>query len=98
MPAPLDESREFLQLGDADGGLHIGRLQVVADVRVDVLVIVPVRQMTKLPVESLAAGVFFSGFTPAIASPVTERFDDGLQLRRVRENAPALAHRDMVRR
>src|SRR5688572_22354578 len=97
MPAPLDESRELLQLGDADGGLHIGRLQIVADVRVDVLVIVPVRQITKVPVESLATGVFLSGITPAIASPVTERFDDGLHLRRVREHTPALAHRDMVR-
>ena len=43
LPVPfprLDEARKLLQLGAADGGLHVGDLQVVAEVRIDVLVIV----------------------------------------------------------
>ena len=38
-----DEVVEPVELGDADRGLHVGRLQVVAEVRVDVLVVVAVR-------------------------------------------------------
>ena len=56
-------------------------LQVVADVRVDVLVVVAVRQVAELPVEALAAGVVLARVAPAVAAPVAERLDERLELR-----------------
>src|ERR1035437_3921007 len=50
--AGLDESVELLRLGQPDGGLQVRHLQVVADVGVDVLVIVAVRQFAGLPLEA----------------------------------------------
>ena len=47
----------LLQLLPADGRLHVERLEVVAEVAVDVLVVVAVRQVAELPAEALAAGV-----------------------------------------
>ena len=41
--APGDELIEFLELGATNGGLHIRHLEVVADVTVNVFVIVAVR-------------------------------------------------------
>ena len=55
--AGLDEAGEFLQLGAADGGLHVGDLQVVAEVGVDVLVVVAEGQLAELLAEAVAAGV-----------------------------------------
>ena len=53
----LDEPGQFLQLRDADRRLHVGQLQVVADVRVGVFVVVAAGQFAELPVEAFAAGV-----------------------------------------
>src|SRR5262249_8754050 len=39
----FDELRQFRKLGQADRGLHVGRLEVVADVRINVFVIVALR-------------------------------------------------------
>ena len=66
----------FSQLRHADGRLHVGELQVVADVRVGVLVVVAVGQVAELPVEALAAGVVLARLAPAVAAPVAERFDE----------------------
>src|SRR5687768_3306752 len=97
VPAALNEAWKLLEPRDADGGLHVGRLQVVADVRVDVLVVVSVRQVAELPVEPLAARVLLPRLAPAVTSPVSKRLEDRLHLRRVREHTPALPHRDVVR-
>ena len=64
---------ELVELGEPDRGLHVGDLQVVADVRVDVLVVVAARQLAELLVEALAAGVLFARLAPAVAAPVAER-------------------------
>ena len=64
---------------------------------VRVLVVVPVRQLAELRIESRAAGVLLSRRAPAIAPPVAERFNDVAQLWAVGEHRPALPHRDLVR-
>ena len=48
-PARLDEARHPLQLRDPDRRLEVGRLQVEADVRVRVLVVVAARQLAAQP-------------------------------------------------
>ncbi len=71
--------------------------QVVADVRVGVLVVVAAGQIAQLPVEALAAGVVLAGLAPAVAAPVAERFDQRAQQRLVRQHRAAFAHGDVVR-
>ena len=61
MPPRRHEAGKLLELRDPHRGLHVGSFEIVAYVRVDVLVIEPTRQLTKLPIEPLAAGVFLPG-------------------------------------
>src|ERR1700679_226391 len=65
-----DEGGEFFKLRAADGGLHFADLEVVAEVGINVLVVVAVGEFTELPVEPLAAGVADARLAPAIAAPV----------------------------
>ena len=53
-PARGDEIVEMIELRQADGGLHVGDLQIEAEMRVDVLVVVAVGQIAELPVEAAA--------------------------------------------
>ena len=53
-----DEVVESLELGAADGRLHVGGLQVVAEVAVDVLVVVAVRQAAELLAKRLPQVLF----------------------------------------
>src|SRR5215472_6612600 len=96
--AALNEIGQLGNLRCAKSGLHIGGLQVVPDVRVDVLVVVTAGQFPELPVESLAAGVFFARLAPAVAAPVAERLNDQLKVWLVGQDSAAFAESDMVRR
>src|SRR5712664_1653420 len=60
-PPSLDETRNFVQLRKTDGCLHVGDLEVVADMRVGVFVVVAERQLAQLPAETFAAGVGLAG-------------------------------------
>lgn len=70
--AALDEGRELLQLLAADGGLHVGDLEVIAKVAVDVLVVVALGQLAELTVKAVAAEVILAGGADAVAAPVAE--------------------------
>ena len=96
--ARVDESLEPGELRQADGGLHIGDLQVVAGVRVGEFVIVPLRQVAELPPEAAAAGVVGAWIAVAIAAPVADRLELALQLGAVGEYRAAFAHGDMMGR
>ncbi|MOA38863.1 hypothetical protein D3C78_1605920 [compost metagenome] len=74
-----DEIIDPVHLRQGAGGLHVGDLQVVAKVRVGVLVIVALRQFTQLPAEAFAAGVVLARAAIAVSPPVTERFDNALE-------------------
>src|SRR5271170_3154050 len=95
-PASCRERLELVQLCYADSSLHVGQLQVVADVGVDVLVVITPRQLAKFVLEAFAAGVLLTGSAPAVATPVAERLCQYLQAPRVGEHAAPLAHRDVV--
>ena len=92
-----DEAVELVELGHAHGRLHVGELQVVADVGIDVFVVVAVRQVAELPVEPLAAGVVVPRLAPAVAAPVAEALHELFELRRIGEHDAPLAHRHVVR-
>ena len=98
MAAALDEAREFLELGAADSGLHVRDVQVQAEVRVDIFVVVSFRQLAVLAVEAVAAVVVLAGGTDAVASPVAEGARDFVQQRVVGIDGAALPHRHVMRR
>src|SRR5580692_4795407 len=50
--SPFDEIRELCNLREAERGLHIGRLEVITNVRVGVLVVVAAGKGAELPVEA----------------------------------------------
>ena len=59
--AGLDKSRFFFELGQAACGLHVGDLEVVAQVALGVFVVVASGQAAQLPVKAFAAGVVLAG-------------------------------------
>ncbi len=95
--AGLDEGGEFFELLTADGGLRVERLEVVAEVAVDVFVVVAFRQLAKLPAEAFAASVVFAGGAPAVAAPIAETLSVGFK-RWVLDDiySAPLAHREVV--
>jgi hypothetical protein len=97
--ASLDEAGEFFQLLTADGGLGVERLEVVAEVAVNVFVVVSLGQLAELPTEALATGVVFARGAPAVATPVAEALGLGFErwMRYDIYRAP-LAHRKVMRR
>ena len=94
--AGLDELRELAQLGAADGGLHVGDLEVVTNVAVDVFVVVAIGQRAELLAEALAAGIVLAAGAVAVAAPVAEAAGDSGELVVVGEDCPTLAHGDVV--
>ena len=74
--ARLDEVRQLLQLRAPDGGLDVERLEIVAEVRINVFVIVALGQFAQLPVKPFSAGVVHAAGAPAIAAPIAETFHD----------------------
>lgn len=93
-----DETFEAVQLGKAAGGLHVRDLQVVAKVRIDVLVVVALGKVAQLPAEAVAASVVLPGRTEAVAAPVPEGFQDLPQFGAAGEDRATLAHGEVVGR
>lgn len=88
----------FPELVEAERGLQIRRLQVVADVGENVLVVVALRQGAHLLLEPLEAAVVLAGLTPAVPSPVPQRLHDAGEHHVVGQHTAALAHGDVVGR
>ena len=97
--ARLDERGQFLQLLPTNRGLRVKWLQVVAEVRINVFVIVAFRQFAKLPAETLVAGVVLAAGAPAVAAPVAETLDKHFQFHVAHDvHRAAFAHREVMRR
>src|SRR3989338_4727402 len=69
-PALCHEFGNPVRLHNTDSRLEIRGLQVIADMRIDVLMIVTLRKIPQLPAEALRAGVGFTRSAPAIPSPI----------------------------
>ena len=54
----------------------VERLQIVAEMGVNVFVVVALRQFAELPVEAFAAGVVLAAGAPAVAAPIAEALDE----------------------
>src|SRR5260221_7652522 len=95
--ARLDELRQLLELRDAQRRLHFADLQVVPEIRVNVLVIVAHGQLAELPLETLAARVAHARLAPAIAAPVANGQAGPSKTVFIHPNHPPFAHRQVVR-
>src|ERR1700733_10489079 len=96
--ASRNKLRKFCDLRYTEGRLHVGRLKVVAHMRVGVLVIVTARQCSQLPLKTLTAGVIYSRLAPTISSPVAEAIDQHFEGGLVGKHRAALAHCDVMGR
>ena len=65
----------------ADGGLHVGDLEVIAKVAVDGLVVGALGQLAELAVKAVAAEVILTGGADAVTAPVAEGEDQAVQQR-----------------
>jgi len=75
--AGLDEGGEFFELNASNGGLGVERLEVVAEVAVDVFVVVALGEFAELPAEAFLAGIVLAGGAPTVAAPVAKTFGVG---------------------
>lgn len=92
-----DEVGRLGQLCQPAGGLHVGDLEVVAQMAVGVFVVVAVWQGAQFPAKALVAGVVAPGRAVAVAAPVAHALGNGFELAVVGEHRPAFAHGDVVR-
>ena len=91
-----DDLLELCQLRHADGGLHVRHLQVVADVRVNVFVIIAEGQRAELLRETFAAGVILAAGAVAVPAPVAQAPGDAGQVLVGHGHRAAFAHRNVV--
>ncbi len=94
----LNKIREALDLHPADGGLDVEGFDVVAEVGVDVLVIISLWKFSKLPLETLATSVVLSGWAPTVAAPIAEGFRVGFERGSANDiHGSAFTHGEVVR-
>ena len=96
--AGLDEVGKFFQLNAADGGLDVQGLQIVAEVGINIFVVVAFGQFAELPVKTLATSIVHAPRTPAIATPIAEAFNDGNELQIADVDGAAFTESEVVRR
>src|SRR5581483_7426905 len=93
-----DEGWQFRQLGHADSRLHVGHLQVVTEVRINVLVVIALGQGAEAPPESFATGVRPARAAIAVPTPIAERLGDGGKLLVTGVERPPLTSSHLVGR
>ena len=94
----FNEERELLHLLRADGGLHVCDLQVIADMRIDIFMVVTFRQIPILRGKSFPTSIVLASSAIAIATPVADGSSGASQYFVVGEDATAFPHRYVVSR
>ena len=93
---PAAELVELGQLRHAERRLHVGDLEVEADVREDVLVVVAGGQVAEAALEAAAADAVAAGRAPAVAAPLAQRAERAQPRRVVARDGSALPRRHVV--
>ena len=95
----LDKVGQAPELDPADGGLGIEGLHIVAEVGIDIFVVVTFGELAELPHEAFAAGIVFPRRAPAVSPPIAEGLGVGLERRFTDDiDGAALAHGEVVGR
>ena len=92
------KGRELLQLFTSDRGLQICYFKVIAQVAVDILMVISFGKFTILSVVPVPAEIVMSRWTDAVTPPVAVRKDQAAQERIIRVNRSSLPHCHMVGR
>src|SRR5271157_5972112 len=71
--APLNKVCQLGELCQTNRSLHVSGFKVVADMGINVLVIVAERQRSELLAEALATCIVFTPGTITVASPISDR-------------------------
>lgn len=95
---PGDELVKFPELGATDGGLHVRDLEVVADMAVNVFVIITKGQGAELLAEAFPAGVAFPPGAVTIPAPVADGAGDAGQIVVIRGHTAPFAQGDVMGR
>ena len=85
-------------MGQTTGRLHIGYLEVVAQVAVGVLVVVSIGKVTELLAKAFATGIVLAGLAIAVAAPISKTLCNVLEFAVVGEHRAAFAHGDVMSR
>ena len=96
--APGDELLEFLELGAADGGLHVRDFEIITDVTVNVFVVIAEGQAAELLAEAFSAGVAFPPGAITIPAPVADGAGDVGQVVVIRGHTAPLSQGDVMSR
>ena len=97
MAPRLNKAWHLPKLLAADGSLKVCHFQVVAEMAVDVLVIVSAGQQPMLAIEAMTAEIIVTGGTDAITPPVPHAFADTRKHGIISVDTSTLAHGHMVR-
>lgn len=79
---------QAFELLQSHGGLHVSDLEVIAQMRIDVFVIVPLWQQRELPLKTSFAAVVPARGTPAVPAPVPQRKQNLAQQGVITGNGP----------
>jgi len=91
-----DELLEFLELGAADGGLHVRYLEVVTDVTVNVFMVITEGQGAELLAEAFPAGVAFPPDAVTVPAPIPDGAGDAGQVVVIRGHAAPFSQGDVM--
>jgi len=94
--APGDELLEFLELGAADRGLHVRYLEIIADIAINVFVVITKGQAAELLAEAFSAGIAFPPGAITIPTPITDGAGDAGQVVVIGGHAAPFAHGDVM--
>ena len=64
------EPGQFFKLTKTASGLHVGDLQVVAELQIQILVVVAFREAAQFPAITSSTGVVLARIAPAVTAPV----------------------------
>lgn len=93
-----DEVTEMIHLRETHRRLHVGDLQIEAEMRIDIFVVEALRQITEAPAETLVAAIVFAGLAITVAAPIAKRLHRLREMIVVGEDRAALAHSNVMRR
>jgi hypothetical protein len=96
LPPPCDKFRQLFQLRHADRRLHICSFQVIAQMRVNIFVVIAHRKRPKPAGKTVSAGTVLSAAADAVPAPVPQRADDPVQQRIAGINRAPLSGGDVM--
>ena len=81
-----------------DCRLHIRSFQIIAEMGVNIFMVIPQRKLSILPVKAMSARIVLSGGAYTVSSPIPKRTDNFVQQRIIRIYRPTFPCGHVMRR